>query len=95
MVAWTWICDQRVTSTWDNRKNTRNGRVNGASDLAAASRSLSRSTSMEDWAETWAHYMNVVDTLGTVISIGVKPELIAMPFDCFGSDPLRLAASGF
>jgi hypothetical protein len=42
----------------------------------------------EDWAETWAHYMHMVDTLGTAISFGLKPESIAMPFDCFGPDAL-------
>jgi len=42
----------------------------------------------EDWAETWAHYMHMVDTLGTAASFGVKPETISMPFDCFGPDTL-------
>jgi hypothetical protein len=42
----------------------------------------------EDWAETWAHYMHMVDTLGTAMSFGIKPESIAMPFDCFGPDAL-------
>jgi hypothetical protein len=42
----------------------------------------------EDWAETWAHYMHMVDTLGTAISFGIKPESIAMPFDCFGNEAL-------
>lgn len=40
----------------------------------------------EDWAETWAHYMHMVDTLGTAMSFGLKPENIAMPFDCFGPE---------
>jgi hypothetical protein len=44
--------------------------------------------SWEDWAETWAHYMHMVDTLGTAISFGLKPESIAMPFDCFGPEAL-------
>jgi hypothetical protein len=42
----------------------------------------------EDWAETWAHYMHMVDTLGTAMSFGIKPESIAMPFDCFGPEAL-------
>lgn len=40
----------------------------------------------EDWAETWAHYMHMVDTLGTALSFGLKPDTIAMPFDCFGPE---------
>jgi len=42
----------------------------------------------EDWAETWAHYMHMVDTIGTAASFGVRPEMIAMPFDCFDADTL-------
>lgn len=42
----------------------------------------------EDWAETWAHYLHMVDTLGTALSFGLKPEQIAMPFDAFGPDAL-------
>ena len=42
----------------------------------------------EDWAETWAHYMHMVDTLGTAMSFGITPESIAMPFDCFETDAL-------
>ncbi|MDQ6706061.1 MAG: putative zinc-binding peptidase [Acidobacteriota bacterium] len=42
----------------------------------------------EDWAETWAHYMHMVDTLGTAMSFGIAPESIAMPFDCFGPETL-------
>jgi hypothetical protein len=42
----------------------------------------------EDWAETWAHYMHMVDTLGTAVSVGLKPETVAMPFDPFTDDAL-------
>ena len=42
----------------------------------------------EDWAETWAHYMHMIDTLGTAMSFGLRPESIAMPFECFGPDAL-------
>ncbi len=42
----------------------------------------------EDWAETWAHYMHMVDTLGTAMSFGISPESIAMPFDCFEAEAL-------
>ena len=42
----------------------------------------------EDWAETWAHYMHMVDTLGTAMSFGITPENIAMPFDCFDAEAL-------
>ncbi len=40
----------------------------------------------EDWAETWAHYMHMVDTLGTAMSFGIEAESIVMPFDCFGPE---------
>ena len=42
----------------------------------------------EDWAETWAHYMHMVDTLGTALSFGLDPEAIALPFDYFGPESL-------
>jgi hypothetical protein len=42
----------------------------------------------EDWAETWAHYMHMIDTLGTALSFGVKPDSIAMPFEPFGTEVL-------
>jgi len=42
----------------------------------------------EDWAETWAHYMHMVDTLGTAASFGLQPHTMSMPFDCFGTDAL-------
>jgi hypothetical protein len=42
----------------------------------------------EDWAETWAHYMHMVDTLGTAVSFGLKPDTIAMPFEPFEADVL-------
>src|SRR3954447_23286687 len=42
----------------------------------------------EDWAETWAHYMHMVDTLGTAMSFGLKPDSIAMPFEPFGVEVL-------
>jgi hypothetical protein len=45
----------------------------------------------EDWAETWAHYMHMVDTLGTATGFGVQPETMAMPFDCFGPESLYSA----
>jgi hypothetical protein len=28
----------------------------------------------EDWAETWAHYMHMMDTIGTAASFGLKTE---------------------
>lgn len=42
----------------------------------------------EDWAETWAHYMHMVDTLGTATGFGLHPETMTLPFDCFGVDVL-------
>jgi hypothetical protein len=42
----------------------------------------------EDWAETWAHYLHMMDTLGTAISFGIKPETMSLPFHCFGPEVL-------
>ena len=42
----------------------------------------------EDWAETWAHYMHMVDALGTAMSFGLKPESMTLPFEGFGRDAL-------
>lgn len=42
----------------------------------------------EDWAETWAHYLHMVDALGTAMSFGIKPATTSMPFDCFGPEVL-------
>jgi len=35
----------------------------------------------EDWAETWAHYLHIVDTLGTARSYGMalRPEPLGLP----------------
>jgi hypothetical protein len=42
----------------------------------------------EDWAETWAHYLHMLDTLGTAHSFGLKPDGIALPFEAFRADVL-------
>jgi hypothetical protein len=42
----------------------------------------------EDWAETWAHYLHMVDTLGTALSFGIRPEAISLPLDHFGPEAL-------
>ena len=53
----------------------------------------------EDWAETWAHYLHMVDALGTAMSFGIRADAIAMPFDCFLPealyDPERPGAAQF
>jgi hypothetical protein len=42
----------------------------------------------EDWAETWAHYLHMVDALGTASSFGLRPETIPLMLDRFDSDAL-------
>jgi hypothetical protein len=42
----------------------------------------------EDWAETWAHYMHMLDSLGTAMSFGLSSDAVAMPFDPFTPDTL-------
>lgn len=47
----------------------------------------------------WAHYLHMVDALGTALSFGIRPDAIAMPFDCFLPealyDPGRPGAAEF
>jgi hypothetical protein len=42
----------------------------------------------EDWAETWAHYMHVIDSLGTAIGYGVNLERDEGRVRAFGPDAL-------
>lgn len=42
----------------------------------------------EDWAETWAHYMHVVDSLGTALGYGVDLERDRGSVEPFGRDAL-------
>jgi hypothetical protein len=42
----------------------------------------------EDWAETWAHYMHVVDSLGTAVGYGVNVERDEGRVQAFGMDAL-------
>ena len=41
----------------------------------------------EDWAETWAHYMHIVDTVGTAISFGLNDDA-GLEFEPFTIDML-------
>ena len=42
----------------------------------------------EDWAETWAHYMHVVDSLGTALGYGVNLDRDRGQVEYFGRDAL-------
>lgn len=42
----------------------------------------------EDWAETWAHYLHIVDTLGTAYGFGMQHAGAGLPFDRFTSTVL-------
>ena len=44
--------------------------------------------SWEDWAETWAHYLHMVDTLGTARSFGVSAGRAENPTEPFTADQL-------
>jgi hypothetical protein len=46
----------------------------------------------EDWAETWAHYLHMIDALGTATSFGLMPEGISMVVDPFGPETLCKSA---
>ena len=37
----------------------------------------------EDWAETWAHYLHVVDSLGTALGFGLDAENLETTIDPF------------
>ena len=42
----------------------------------------------EDWAETWAHYLHVVDTLGTALGFGFDPQDLESKITPFGKEDL-------
>jgi hypothetical protein len=42
----------------------------------------------EDWAETWAHYLHVVDTIGTALGFGLEADDIEGDIVPFGPDAL-------
>jgi hypothetical protein len=42
----------------------------------------------EDWAETWAHYMHMVDALGTAASFGLKTTQSNFQFEPFAKEAL-------
>lgn len=45
----------------------------------------------EDWAETWAHYLHIVDTVGTASSFCMNKTSAGLPFDRFTTDSLYRA----
>nr|WP_315236109.1 putative zinc-binding metallopeptidase [uncultured Albidiferax sp.] len=42
----------------------------------------------EDWAETWAHYLHMVDTLGTAMRFGLDAKDVELPYAPFTRDAL-------
>jgi hypothetical protein len=42
----------------------------------------------EDWAETWAHYMHMVDVIGTAASFGLKTTESNLEFEPFTKEAL-------
>jgi hypothetical protein len=42
----------------------------------------------EDWAETWAHYLHVVDSLGTALGFGLEAEDLETRITPFSSEDL-------
>ncbi len=43
----------------------------------------------EDWAESWAHYLHMVDTLGSAQSFGLDASKVDLEFEPFTSDVLH------
>jgi hypothetical protein len=48
----------------------------------------------EDWAETWAHYLHMVDTLGTARSFGLDGERLQLSYERFAISALDDAPGG-
>ncbi|MEO6853085.1 MAG: putative zinc-binding metallopeptidase, partial [Rhodoferax sp.] len=42
----------------------------------------------EDWAETWAHYLHMVDTLGTAMRFGLDAGDVELPYAPFTREAL-------
>ena len=42
----------------------------------------------EDWAETWAHYLHMVDSMGTALGFGLEADDIEVPITPYGRDDL-------
>jgi hypothetical protein len=42
----------------------------------------------EDWAETWAHYLHLVDSLGTALGFGLNADDLDSEFEPYGHDAL-------
>ena len=42
----------------------------------------------EDWAETWAHYLHVVDSLGTALGFGLNAKDLEIEITPFTSEDL-------
>jgi hypothetical protein len=42
----------------------------------------------EDWAETWAHYLHMVDTLGTALAFGISAEDLELDAEPFTAEAL-------
>ena len=42
----------------------------------------------EDWAETWAHYLHVLDSLGTAVGFGLKVSTLETKISQFSRDDL-------
>ena len=43
----------------------------------------------EDWAETWAHYLHMVDSLGTALGFGLSADGLETTLEPFGPDALH------
>jgi hypothetical protein len=42
----------------------------------------------EDWAETWAHYLHMVDSMGTALSFGLEADDIEVPITPYAEEDL-------
>ena len=48
----------------------------------------------EDWAETWAHYLHVIDSLGTAFGFGLEAEDLEGSIEPFERDALYAPDDG-
>lgn len=82
-----------IPDTWraDGRDDLLKFCANRADWASSFVSSYATSHPWEDWAETWAHYMHVVDSLGTAMGFGLDAAHIKCDIQAFTRDALHAA----
>lgn len=79
--------DERADYAAALRANYRNGPPADWADRYISS--YASTHPWEDWAETWAHYLHVIDSLGTALGFGLDAEDLDGTIQPFGRDALH------